>query len=288
MRIFALILISIFTLSNNVSAFSISTYNVRNFDSNSPLFTDSNSLKRIIKDLNSDILVFQEIIDTQGLKALINSSMKYRKTIFSTCGGFAKQKLALSYDSRKFKFMKSLEDTNFSKTLGCNQGVRPLFKVQLKSIENGFSFWVLITHFKAGATHRDISFRKHQISLLSKTIKRLRNFIILGDFNTTNINSNEGEYFYDFIEENNLLSSTDSIECTSFWSGGIRDGLYYPSKLDHILLSNNLSNKFRERNFSAHSHCKKVQCKISSARELGKTFENVSDHCPIKLELNRK
>ena len=286
MRSLALIIFTILIQISNVSAFSISTFNVRNFDSNSPYSTDTNSLKKIIKNLESDILVFQEIIDTTGLKTLINESMKFKKTVFSTCGGFAKQKLALSYDSRKFNFIKSLEDTNFSKALGCNQGVRPLFKVQLKSKDTGLTFWVLITHFKAGATHRDISFRKHQISLLSKTIRRLKNYIILGDFNTTKINSSEGDYFLEFIESNNLLSSTENIECTSFWSGGISDGLYYPSHLDHILVSKNLSSKFSNKEFSAHSHCKKVQCRISSARELGTTFQNVSDHCPIKLELN--
>jgi endonuclease/exonuclease/phosphatase family metal-dependent hydrolase len=287
MRYFALFIISIF-LSIEAYAFSISTFNIRNFDSNSPYSTDTTSLKKIIKNLDSDILVFQEIIDTQGLKYLINDTLKFRKTVFSTCGGFAKQKLALSYDSRKFKFLKSVEDNGFSKEVRCNQGVRPLFKVQLKYKETGTTFWTLITHFKAGATHRDTNFRKHQISLLNTTIKRLRNFIILGDFNTTRINSSEGKYFFDFIDENNLISSTKHIDCSSFWSGGISDGLYYPSRLDHILLSRSLGAKFYQRKFSAHSHCKKVQCRISTASELGTTFQNVSDHCPIKLELTRK
>lgn len=283
----ALKFLSLLLVSNSVFALSISTYNIRNFDSNSPFSTDVDNLVEIIKNLDSEIMVFQEIVDTLGFKNLITQNTKFQKVIFSSCGGFGKQKLALTYDTRKFKFLKLLEDTGFSKTISCDKGVRPLLKVKLRSIEDNVDFWVLIAHFKAGASNRDIIFRKKQFSLLSETISKLENFVILGDLNTTKINSSVGDYYFKFVEENSLLTSANSIQCTSFWSGGISDGLFYPSKLDHILVSPKLRTLYRDHIFTTHSHCNRVKCSVSNARELGNSFENVSDHCPIKLVLTK-
>jgi endonuclease/exonuclease/phosphatase family metal-dependent hydrolase len=279
-----LIILAIFAQVSSY-ALSISSYNIRNFDANSAYSTDLEVLLKQIKEVNSEISVFQEIVDTQGFRELIRRNFKNKRILISSCGGFAKQKLALVYDTRKYSFVKSSEDTSFSKEVNCNRGVRPLFKVQLKSKETRKNFWALLVHLKAGATKRDIEFRKKQILLLSKTLKNMKRYIILGDFNTTKINTNEGKYFSDFINSHNLVSSSDTVRCSSFWSGGLRDGLYYPSKLDHILVSKDLNNLYDNAFFTTYSHCKKVSCRVSTAAELGDTYTNVSDHCPIKLEL---
>ena len=283
----ALKFLSLLLVSKSVFAISISTYNIRNFDSNSPFSTDVDNLVEIIKSLDSEIMVFQEIVDTAGFKNLITRNTKFQKVTFSSCGGFGRQKLALTYDTRKYRFLKLIEDTGFSKSISCNKGVRPLLKVKLRSIQDKTDFWVLIAHFKAGASSRDVAFRKKQFSLLTKTISNLENYIILGDLNTTRIDSSVGDYYFEFVEKNSLLSSANSIQCTSYWSGGISDGLFYPSKLDHILVSTKLKSIYGSHKFSTHSHCKKVKCSVSNARELGSSFENVSDHCPIKLDLTK-
>ena len=164
----------IFLLVSNTSyALSITTYNIRNFDSNSTYSTDLNSLVQQITKIKTELFVFQEIVDTQGFKTIFTNNFKDKKIILSTCGGFAKQKLALAYDKNKFRFIKSQEDTNYSKSKNCNRGVRPLFKVKLEQRSTGLKFWVLLVHLKAGASSNDVNFRKKQFrtrcSLYSKS-----------------------------------------------------------------------------------------------------------------------
>ncbi|OUR94866.1 hypothetical protein A9Q84_17310 [Halobacteriovorax marinus] len=274
-------------ISLNSMGLSVATFNIRNFDMNSPYSTDKSALTKILKDVNADIFAFQEIVDTENFKILMKKVFPKHKLVISKCGGFAKQKLALLYNSKKFKFLRVIEDSSFQYSEGCHRGVRPLLKVQLKNISDNSTFWALLVHLKAGGSSRDIEFRKKQISLLSKSISRLQNYIILGDFNTTEIDNSRSDYFFDLVERYHLTDSSKSLKCTNYWSGGISDGLFYPGQLDHVLLSKNLKKKYSSHKYSVYSHCKINQCSISNSHDLGESFKNVSDHCPVKLELTK-
>lgn len=282
-------LFSIFLIivSFKVNALNIATYNIRNFEMNRPYSTDQRVLSSILKEVNADIFSFQEIVDTKNFKKLTKRIFPNHKLFLSNCGGFAKQKLALLYNAKKYRFIKAIEDSSFQKEADCNRGVRPLLKIKLKKLSDQSTFWTLLVHLKAGGNDSDVQFRKKQIKLLEKSISRIKNFIILGDFNTTEFGNSRGDYFQNFIYKSKLTDSSKSLKCTSYWSGGISDGLFYPGTLDHILLSKSLKKKYSTYNFTVHSHCRVNKCTISSSRELGDSFNNVSDHCPVKLELTK-
>ncbi|PIK15829.1 MAG: hypothetical protein CES88_03635 [Halobacteriovorax sp. JY17] len=286
LRIIA-ITISLFCI-NITDAMTISSFNIRNFEVDGPYSTNPNSLEKILKENISDIFAFQEIVDTENFKRILQRNLPNHKSIISKCGGYGRQKLNFVYDSRKFKVLDSKEDLGITGGENCNSGVRPLLKIRIESRETSEKTWALLVHLKAGANISDINFRKEQINYIQEVIRSLDNYFILGDFNTTQYFEESGEYFQNFVERNKLTHSSSQVECSSYWWGGISDGLYYPSLLDHILISTKLANKFERIDFSNREHCKINTCHISSESELGDSFNNVSDHCPIRAELKRK
>ena len=77
-----------------------------------------------------------------------------------------------------------------------------------------------------------------------------------------------------------------NLDCTAYWWGGIEDDLWYGSILDHILATRTFLENFNRETGKTGAHCHKVNCNISTSEELGITFKEVSDHCPVTAQMD--
>ncbi|MFX3675815.1 MAG: endonuclease/exonuclease/phosphatase family protein [bacterium] len=276
--------------------FKITTYNVRNFstiDEDSKLEksitsnTDAKALFEVLSEVDSDILAFQEIINGTLFRNLLSKKMPNHELLISECGGTADQKVALAYNSKKFKLISSEEDWRVSLSTRCNYGLRPALVTVLRHKVTGKRVGIVVVHLKAGSGDRNRNTRREQHEVLSVILselesQRLDDVIILGDFNTTSYfeQTPGAAQFEDFMKNNDLRNSSASVSCTSFWQGDRGDGNMWPSHLDHVL------HKGKSRMLRAYSgaHCARSACQPTPKPELGDSFNTVSDHCPVQVE----
>ena len=148
-------------------------------------------------------------------------------------------------------------------------------------------------HLKAGGRQQNADVRLKQYQTISKILSKMRfqgesHFVLMGDFNTTDYLERNHNYnrFINFVEINELVDLATAANCSAYWSGGVNDGLYHPSLLDHVLISTSLLGHFQVGEVTSEAHCKKVRCQIKGLEELGVSFKEVSDHCPILAKLN--
>lgn len=284
-------------LSLNAFSISIATYNIRNFDHDRRMGrTDYANLKKSLVDLNADLIGVQEIRMTKKFRGLVSSALPGFKTVLSDCGGAHFQHLGFVYNSNKLKLNRFVTDSRTSNpnTSGtsvndCHLGSRPLAIATFTNLENNKKFIAISTHLKSGNYP---SVRIKQLNLIIKVVRNYRksgyeNFVLLGDFNTTNFNKLGNKYrelFFKFAEITQTVNTSKDVGCTSYWYGGIDDGLHYPSHLDHILVSKGLfDNGLNAATLS--SHCSAVSCEIVPEFNLGRSYAKISDHCPLKVEL---
>jgi hypothetical protein len=76
-----------------------------------------------------------------------------------------------------------------------------------------------------------------------------------------------------------MIDLAQNLGCSAYWWGGSDDGIEDPSLLDHIVVTPGLRKNTNQAQVSGH--CKKVSCRQASLKDLGVSYESVSDHCPI-------
>ena len=165
-------------------------------------------------------------------------------------------------------------------------------------IDTGKTFVAISVHLKSGGRDKSIKKRFKQLQIISEVLeeqrrKGIQNFIVMGDFNSTEyiFQGDIQKRFKKVVKQMGLVDITESISCTSYWWGGRSDGKEYPSQLDHILVSGGFYSNVKGSNAPAkittkvHGHCAKLKCAITSAHDMGISYDEVSDHCPIASEL---
>ncbi len=294
----SLLLVSTQTLAK----LRLATYNIRNFDydvrSNTP--TNKGHLVNIISEMNPDLMAVQEINEKREFESMIDTFFHGTfETVLSECGGAHGQKLGFVYNTSKFKLITFKENfatvnvnrPNQNNRKNCHQGSRPLAIAQFKKIDTNEKIIAISVHLKSGGRPSNIQKRFKQIEQINKVVREFqefgfKNIVIMGDFNSTEY-INKGYHYDRFkneVSSMNLTDSTSKLKCTSYWWGGTRDQMQYPSTLDHILVSTKLIGKKKFKTFQ-YGHCKKLNCEISDERTMGVSFDEVSDHCPIVTEI---
>lgn len=266
---------------------SVSTYNIRNFDRDpSAGQTDLAELSKIIKEIKSDVMVFQEVVNRNAFETLIQGSLSGHKYVISSCGGFGRQLLAVVYDSKTFEFVQQTEDLTFSgETAGKCGSLRPVFLVELleKATKKKFTFGAV--HLKAGSAPRAMEQRWQQYLKLEKLVEsnKSKNLILLGDFNTTGYihHDQDFEKFDSTLSSASLRTLSHDIGCTNYWEGKEGGGLHQPSILDHIVVKDNVMSSVESIKLGAH--CITHSCLPKSPEDLGKSYLKVSDHCPVQV-----
>lgn len=278
------------------SAFTMGTYNIKMFDAR-PGMTNKAELIKILKKINYDFLSVQEIVNVSSLKKLLKENFKQYAMVSTTCGGAGRQQIAFIYDKSKFELKKSYEDHRVSSSFvkGTEQrcpNLRPVLVGHFIDKSSKEDFVMLGVHLKAGGRASSYNKRKAQYSELRKIvsefkIKKYENILLLGDFNTTGYNLRDSDYrnFNAMLEQTDMISVAEEISCTSYWSGvDPSNGIEESSTLDHILLPKKFLGKTKSST-TVGTHCAKVACARVSAKDLGISYKEVSDHCPVVTTL---
>lgn len=265
------------------AGWSVSTYNIRNFDQDPGGATDHAELARIIQTVKSDVMAFEEVVNVPAFEELVGKALPGYKIRVSSCGGFGKQSLAIAYNPKVFTFKSEIEDMSFSGSMNNSCGsLRPAFFVTLamKGTKEEFVFGVL--HLKAGGTADAMNQRWLQYKkLVGVAIKyQNQNLVLLGDLNTTGYNIQNDDYskFEDFMSRSAMRTMSEEIGCTNYWGNPAQ---LKPSILDHIVLQER--NVVSVQEIELGAHCAEHDCRPATAGDLGPTFESVSDHCPVKV-----
>lgn len=272
---------------------NFATFNIRNYGSDDPSNkTDKRSLKRLLMRTGSDMIGVQEVVDEVDFKNFIKRNLPGYSVRLTKCGGLGNQKLGFVYKTSELSLMHFSEDKIMKEKKECKKGLRPAAIAQFKNKRNGIRYTAINVHLKAGGAQSNADKRYWQYGQLTKLIKKyrkmgMRYLVVVGDFNTTDyvLKNHNYKRFVNFVDRNDLIDFAESVDCTSFWYGGVEDGYFTPSLLDHILVSEALWDQYNVQEVEVGSHCKKVRCDESSEAALGNTFKRVSDHCPVSATL---
>lgn len=287
--------LAIIMVSNSVYAeIKVATYNIRTFDVKNS-YTNKVELKKNLTQLKADLITVEEIVNAVSFKNFIKNEFKNYKVHLSSCGGAGNQKIGFVYRKDKFILKQVIEDNRLSvpKTLGKKTGcgrLRPALIGIFSEVKTKEEFVVIGLHLKAGGRASSYERRAKQYDIVSEIVEELRlanhkNIIMMGDLNTTGFLAMDQDYtnFKDLLRTTGMTTSSRNIGCTAYWAGSNRsDNVEESSVLDHILYPANFLG-FKASKVELHSFCKQVQCKYSSSSELGTSYKEVSDHCPVSM-----
>lgn len=282
-------LLILLLISSSVWAkWSVSTYNIRNFDQDPTSGkTDLVELKKIITTMKSEVMAFNEVVNAEAFDGLVKSTLPGYQYKLSTCGGRGKQKIAIAYDPAIFDFVTMKEDFTFSGSglEGTCGTLRPVFLVTLKMKKTKEVYTFGGVHLKAKGDLASMQTRWGQYRKLENLVQEVGNgrLILLGDFNTTGYNIRDEDYtrFNNFLNQAGMWTASEELGCTSYWTGADEDPSMKASILDHIVMSNALSTKVEATRVGAH--CQRTSCDEVLVSGLGLSFEKVSDHCPVQV-----
>lgn len=285
-----LVLVSSLSLHASIS---IGAYNIRNFDYDVRYRINTNKpeLSIMLKNLNVDVLSVEEINNTQEWDKFIAQKMPGYASEVSRCGGAHGQHLGFLYNENKVELLSFHEDMSISNPGGqssCDSGSRPLAIGLFKIKATGQKFYGLTAHLKSGGHAGSLAKRAKQYQIIKEIINDLKaksgvkDFYIAGDLNTTEY-VNKGPDFSQLsqvVKDLGMLDLTSNLKCTAYYWGGTDDGIETPSMLDHIIVTPGLLIVSSPK-AEAHGHCRTASCREVPIRELGISYESVSDHCPI-------
>jgi endonuclease/exonuclease/phosphatase family metal-dependent hydrolase len=293
-KLFISFALLISTLAGAKEPLIFASYNIRNFDYDmrEDIPTNKSELAKIIKGINADLIAVQEIVQGDIFEAFVKKRLPNFSVSLSTCGGAGRQKLGFVYRTSKLELLKFIEDNSVSGGGKCGRGLRPaaIGKFKIKSDSTEFTAFSL--HLKAGGRPQNADVRFKQYGFITQIVESLKrdgqkNIVMMGDLNTTHYLLKDKYYarFVDFVSDNGLVDMASQIKCSSYWWGGRNDGKEYKSLLDHVMISQEFYNSFKSHSISVKSHCEKSACKTSRADELGISYQEVSDHCPVVATL---
>lgn len=265
---------------------SVSTFNIRNFDRDQTAGqTNLVELEKIIKSVQSDVMAFEEVVNIPAFENLIKKVLPQYLVEISSCGGMGSQHLALVYNPKVFSFKSKSEDLSFTGTENACGNLRPLFLVTLNQLATHQDYIFGVVHLKAGGDQNAMSRRWYQYAKLGAMTRKLKNknFVILGDFNSTGYNIRNDDYvqFETFISSASMKTMSENIGCTNYWTGSLGNGLHESSVIDHIVIPDHLT-KTVERAVVG-SHCAQMACRPATPQDLGVSYAAVSDHCPVQV-----
>jgi len=282
-------------LASTVSAqaLTIGAYNIRNFDYDERyrISTNKVELAGMIQNLNVDVLSVEEINNTQEFEKFVANKLPNYGTELSRCGGEHGQHLGFVYNKNKVELLAFNEDLSISEpgTPGsCDSGSRPLAIALFQVKATKQKFYGFTVHLKSGSQATSLKKRAQQYQIIMNTMQELKSktgvqdFYVAGDFNTTEYVSRGSDYadLNKAVKTMGMVDLASNLKCTAYYWGGTDDGIESPSMLDHVLVTPGLV-KTKTAEAKAHGHCQKVSCREVPIKELGISYESVSDHCPL-------
>ena len=266
------------------------------------VFSVDNSLSRD-KDVNKagysiDSAAFkannsvEEINNTQNWETFVKTKLPGYDTEVTRCGGEHGQRLGFLFNTKTVELLSFNEDLAISEpgTPGsCDSGSRPLAIGLFRIKASGQKFYGMTAHLKSGSNPASLKKRAEQFDVLKKTINELRNktgirdLYFAGDLNTTEYLDRGADYILltKVVRDLGMIDLTANLKCTAYYWGGTDDGIESPSMLDHVVVTPGLIKSKGSPAAQALAHCQKVSCRQVPIKELGISYESVSDHCPV-------
>jgi endonuclease/exonuclease/phosphatase family metal-dependent hydrolase len=280
----------------------IATWNLRNFplderrgDAAVGYLSQTNicDLEGALEGLGADVLGLAEIRDARRFPPILRRAEGVRRyrVAMSRHGGRSGQRLAIAWDDRVLEAVGSPVEI---REVALDEGLRPAIALRLRSRSDpGADLTVVQVHLKSSPSGYQTRMAQHRA--LVEWLRREHGtgsggrLVVMGDFNSTGgkRRSAAGELadadrLYDRI---GLARTINATGCSEYWEGGGEpDGLLVPSLLDHIWLRG-----FGDGVPQAMSwlHCRRRECAPFESRAGNEdgTFWDVSDHCPVTVDL---
>jgi len=265
------------------SRLRIATWNMRNFPDAEQ---DRDRLSRTLRELEADVLAFQEIRDAHALSELVPELTVH----VSHHGGRGGQAVALAYDAH---IVTLIDGPHEDEHLTLGGRVRPALHAYLRVGKDGPDFHVVVVHLKAKPEGLDD--RRRQWSALALLVQRLsatdEDVLVLGDFNVTGGADRNAER--ELVEAEQVLGATGLARipthggCSAYWDGTRRDRWQEPSLLD-LMWTRALAEALHSGSVTTPaSHCARHGCQPFGSTDTYPELDFVrgSDHCPVVLDL---
>lgn len=277
----------------SAQALTIGGYNIRNFDYDEryKIRTNKVELASMIQNLKVDVLSVEEINNTQEFEKFVESKLPGFGTELSRCGGEHGQHLGFVYNKNTIELLAFNEDLSIAEpgTPGsCDSGSRPLAIALFQIKATKQKFYGFTVHLKSGSQAASLKKRSKQYQIIQNTMQELKSktgvqdFYVAGDFNTTEYLARGADYndLNKAVKNMGMTDLASNLKCSAYYWGGTDDGIETPSLLDHVLVTPGLV-KVKSPTAKAGAHCELVSCREVPIKQLGISYESVSDHCPL-------
>jgi len=249
----------------------------------------------VLRGLDADVLVLAEVNDTRRFPPILRRAgdeEREWRIAFAPRGGRFGQKTAVAWDDRVLEL--KAEPVTLD-GLEVSDGSRPGVAVRLAARGSAFDATLVSVHLESSP--RAWPRRKNQVEALTGAVTELvsrfgdEDVLVAGDFNTSGWEGGtpqrELQRVDRILRRAGLARVTNATGCTAYWDGRRGgDGVFERTLADHVFV--------RGGAFAASSpatswlHCARLGCAerlISRPGEEDSTFFDVSDHCPVVVDV---
>lgn len=256
--------------------------------------------------LNVDALALQEVlINDDGRQAMTQLIERLNAltqgdwyAAFDECPGERRQHVGLLVNRRKVtaEHMGSFTMLNPSGE-ACGQQLRPGFGAYLRW-HNGPDLHLVSVHFDSGTKRKDYDNRQTVIGRVHEAFRAAyarvpdNDFVLAGDFNTMGCAGHGGcrppiHPAGEVAQMQELLakgsrafrSVRPSLPCTEYYQGK-------GSRLDHFLVPADFEELPAGAQVHVSGYCEQTRC--AASHDEPAAYNELSDHCPIVLELRNR
>jgi endonuclease/exonuclease/phosphatase family metal-dependent hydrolase len=246
----------------------IVTYNIEDFPKSE---LQVEHAFRTIVGLEAPVVAVQEILDAKAFERAAKTELG------------SSWKVAVASDARAVGLLYDSDRLELRSTKQHEIGGRHVLEARLEP-ERGRELRVFVVHLKAGGREQDVEIRRAQLDRLAPIVARAvaesdDEIVVLGDFNATQ--EQDRQSLRRFAARTGLRWSSESLECTAYWSRRGPDGLELEdcvgSALDHVFT------RSPARAIAAKGLCEDLGCDGGLSCPVSRFL--VSDHCPVLTEL---
>jgi len=280
----------------------LATWNLRNFplderaqDPELGFARQTNicDLSDALAGLEADVIGFAEIGDARRFPPVLRRAAGERsyQVVLSRYGGRWGQRLAIAWDGRVLEAVGQPVEV---REVAVDEEERPGLALRLRSrSDQDLQFTVLQVHLKASPRGHAVRMEQHRaiVDWVERWTANAggQGLVVMGDFNTTGSERGTAEEELEAVDGMYLavgmrrLASANG--CSEYWEGGGEpDGVQQPSLLDHLWVRGLGDELPAARSWL---HCERYGCGplVSRPGEEDGTFWDVSDHCPLTVDL---
>lgn len=244
----------------------IATFNIRNFRETE--IQEAGAFEAI-RESGASVVALQEIRDVERFAHATRERLGASWRVV-WAEGCPDQQIGVLFDGAVVELVSAVTHRDTV----VYDGAKPAFEARLRSRDGGDVVRVVVVHLEAGGDHAET--RRRQLAGLAKVLRRAEGsddrVVLLGDFNSTG--DADRHAIAGLAGASGLEWVSEDLACTSYW---MPEDACAASALDHVLVSDDADDA------EALGPCQDVGC--APGNECPVWFRDVSDHCPVKVEL---